>query len=150
MRRIWFVPDKPQKRKTICVLHDRQAVFFLAMDPMEDVNGMVKPCDLKPRIASDKNTWKRTLFCVFSAMWSPRILPNTVTCSRSLQRTASSLHWERGMYENSGWALPKGSLNSESATSRAKIELAIWSTRSTKPRRKVVLGTIKRFEKLRV
>ena len=42
-----------------------------------------------------------------------------------------------------------GSLNSESATSRAKIGLTIWSTRSTKPRRKIILGTIKRFEKLR-
>ena len=32
---------------------------------------------------------------------------------------------------------------------RAKIELAFLSTRSTKPRRKIILGTIKRFEKLR-
>ena len=29
------------------------------------------------------------------------------------------------------------------ATCRTKIELAIWSTRSTKPRRKIILGTIK-------
>ena len=51
---------------------------------------------------------------------------------------------------NNGWVLPEGSLNSESATSRAQIELAAWSTKSTKPRRKIILGTIKRFEKLRV
>ena len=44
--------------------------------------------------------------------------------------------------------LPEGALNSESATSSAKIELAIRSTRSTKPRRKITLGTIKRFEKV--
>ena len=30
-----------------------------------------------------------------------------------------------------------------------EIELAIWSTRSTKPRRKIILGTIERFDKLR-
>ena len=53
------------------------------------------------------------------------------------------------MYENTGRALPEGALDSESATSRAKIELAIWSTRSTKPICKISLGTIKRCEKLR-
>ena len=70
----------------------------------------------------------------------------------SLKREAccsSCLHWESGMYENSGWTLPQSSLDSESATCRAKIELAIWSTRSTKPRRKIILGPTKRFEELR-
>ena len=38
--------------------------------------------------------------------------------------------------------------NSENVTSRATIELAILSTRSRKPRRKIILGTIERFEKL--
>ena len=37
-------------------------------------------------------------------------------------------------------------LHSECATSRAEIEFAIWSTRSAKPRRKIILGNIKRFE----
>ena len=50
------------------------------------------------------------------------------------------------MCENS---LPKGSLESKIATGRAKIELAMRSTRSTKPRRKIILGTIERCEKLR-
>ena len=77
------------------------------------------------------------------------ILPNTVTCSPSLQHTTCSLQRESGLYENEGGALPKGSLNSKIATSRAKIELAMWSTRSTKPRRKIILGTIKRFESYR-
>ena len=36
------------------------------------------------------------------------ILPDTVTCSRSLQHTACSLHWESGVYENYGWAPPEG------------------------------------------
>ena len=56
---------------------------------------------------------------------------------------------QAGMYENTGGALPEGSLNSESVTSRAKIELAIWPTRSTKPRSTIILRNIERFEKLR-
>ena len=49
--------------------------------------------------------------------------------------------WRHGMSSTKGFAY------SDSATCRTKIELAIWSTRSTKPRRKIILGTIKRFEK---
>ena len=56
---------------------------------------------------------------------------------------------ESGMYENTGWALPKGSLDSKSATGCTQIELAKRSTRSTKPRRKIILGPIKRLEELR-
>ena len=46
----------------------RQAVFFTAVNPMEDENGLGEtPRDLmKPRIAPNKNTWKRlqnTIFC---------------------------------------------------------------------------------------
>ena len=39
----------------------RQAVFFTAVDPLEEVHGMGEtPCDLtKSRIAPYKNTWKR-------------------------------------------------------------------------------------------
>ena len=59
------------------------------------------------------------------------ILPNTITCSRSLQHTICSSHWESGMCEDTGWALPEVSLNSESATCCIEIELAIWSTRSS-------------------
>ena len=32
-------------------------------------------------------------------------------------------------------------VDTESATSRAKIELALWCTRSTNPRSKIILGT---------
>ena len=77
------------------------------------------------------------------------ISPDTVTISRSPQHAACTLHWESGMHVNSRWALPEGSLDSESTTCRTKIELAIWSTRSTKPTRKIILGTIERFQKLR-
>ena len=79
----------------------RQAVFFITVSTMEDVYGMGKtPCDLtKPRIAPCKNTWKRLQNTVFLVQFEahPRersaILPNAVTCSRSLQHTACSLHW---------------------------------------------------------
>ena len=53
------------------------------------------------------------------------------------------------MDENCGRPQSEGTLNSESATSCVYIELAGWSARSTKPRRKIFLGTIERFEKLR-
>ena len=36
--------------------------------------------------------------------------------------------------------MTKGSFNSKIATCRTKIELAIWSTRSTTLRRKIILG----------
>ena len=117
------------------------------------------PCDLtKPRIAPYKTTWKRfpnTVFWCSLKFAQERGLQfyqtrsHAVTCSRSLQHTDCSLHWESGMYEHYGWALPEGSLNSESATSRVKIELSIWSARSTEPRRNIILGTINRLEKLR-
>ena len=35
------------------------------------------------------------------------VLPNAVACSRSLQHTTCSLHWESGMYEDTGWATPR-------------------------------------------
>ena len=77
------------------------------------------------------------------------ILPNTVTCSRSLWHTICSLHWESGMYENTGLVPPKGSLNSKITTSCTQIEFAMRSTRSSKPWSKIILGTVKLFEKLR-
>ena len=61
----------------------------------------------------------------------------------------SSLHWESGMYENSGWALPEGSLNSESAASRVKNRTHNMVHKIRKPRIKIILGTIERFEELR-
>ena len=67
----------------------RQAVFFTTVNPMDHEKSMGEtPRDLtKPRIAPYKNTWTR------------------------LQN-----NWESGMYENSRRALPKGSLDSKSAT----------------------------------
>ena len=166
----------------------RQAVFFTTVNPMDDGNGMGEsPRDLtKPRIAPYKNKWKRVqntvCWCNFEARSRERlaILPNAVTCSRSLQHTTCSLRWVKSHKSTPPWswgflwmtsspwwkeiekkwwkwqrrswksggALPEGSLNSESATGCTQIELA-RSPRSTKPRRKIILGTVKRFEELR-
>ena len=76
------------------------------------------------------------------------ILPNTVTCNRSLRHTARRLHWESGMYENEWGALPKGTLNSYIATGNTQSEFAQRSTRSTRPRRKINLGPAQRIEEL--
>ena len=114
---------------------------------MEDDNGMGETqCDLtKPRIAPYKNTWtspKYGILVQFKARSAERIaiLPNNVTCSCSLQHTARRLHWESGMHENEGRALPKDTLNSKIATGCTQIEFAQRSTRSTRPRRKIILG----------
>ena len=97
-----------------------QAVFFTTVNPMEDVYGMGEtPCDLtKPRIAPLMNTWKRfqntVYWCSLKLAQEKGLqffLTCAVACSRPLQHTTCSLHWESGMYEDTGWALPKGSLS---------------------------------------
>ena len=116
--------NKPQKRKTRGLLH------YGEPDGGRIWHGWNSIQSYKTKDRSIQN-YLETLskYCI-SVQFEPRprersaILPDTVTCSRSLQHTACSLHWENGMYENTGWALPEGSLDSESATSRAKIELA--------------------------
>ena len=76
------------------------------------------------------------------------ILPHAVICGLSRKHTTCSLHWANGMYGNTGRALPESSLNSESVTCRTKIEHAIWSTRSTKPRRKIIFGNNQAIRKV--
>ena len=141
--------NKPQERKTSGLLHcsgpDRRRTWR--------GRNSIESCETKDRSVQEylETPSKHCVLVQFEARSRERlaIWPNTVTCSRSLQHTACSLHWESRMYENPGGALPEGAPNSESVTSRAKIELAIWSTRSTKPRSKIILGTIERFEMLR-
>ena len=78
----------------------RQSVFFTVSNPMEDDNDMEEtPCDLtKPRLAPYKNTWtalqKYGSLVQFKARSQERIaiLPNTVTCNRSLRHIARRLH----------------------------------------------------------
>ena len=78
----------------------RQSVFFTLVNPMEDDTGTEEtPCDLtKPRIAPYKKyletSSKYGILVQFKARSGERIaiLPNTVTCNRSLQHTACSLH----------------------------------------------------------
>ena len=136
---------------------ERQTVIFTTVNPMDDGYGMVDtPRDLtKPRMCHTRILGNAFKIRYFGAIWSSLKRKDCNFTKRghlqsfSIRHTACSLHWESGMYESTGWALPEGALNSESATSRAQIELAMWSTRSTKPRRKIILGTIKRFEKFR-
>ena len=125
---------KPQKEKTSCVLHYSES------------DGGWKWYGVKLhatwRIQGSQNT--RNLGTAFKkryfgAIWSSlkrkrAILPNTVTCSRSLQHTTCSWHWESGMYDNTRGAPPKGSLNSKIATGCTQSEFAMRSTRSTTPR----------------
>ena len=113
----------------------RQAVFFTTVNPMDDEYGMGEtPCDL-PKQGS---RFTRILGNAFKIKYFGAVdLYNTLLAA-CIEKAEN----------NSGWAPPEGSLNSESATSRAEIELAIWSTKSRKPRRKIILGTIERFEKV--
>ena len=67
-------------------------MFFTAVNPMEDGKSMEEtPRDLtKPRIATYKDTWKtpsKYSLVHFEARSREKlaILPNTVTCSRSLR-----------------------------------------------------------------
>ena len=77
----------------------RQGVFFTTVNPMVDGNGMGEtPRDLTmPRIAPYKNTWKRlSKYCMLvqfeaRSRESLAVLPNTVTCSRSLQHTTACI-----------------------------------------------------------
>ena len=114
--------NKPQKRKTIGLLHNSE------LDGGCRWNS-VRSHETKDRAIQEylETPSKYCILVQFEARPRERsaILPNAVTCSRSPQHTACSLHWESGTYENYGWALPEGTLDSESVTSRVKIELAI-------------------------
>ena len=129
----------------------RQAVFFTAVNPMEDVKDMGEtPCYLtKPRIAPYKNTWKRlqntVCWCILKLAQEKNLqFHQTRSHAMVLCNTLPAACIKKAVCMKT-----QGELYSESSTCRAKIELPIWSTRSTKPRRKIILGTIERFEKLR-
>ena len=77
------------------------------------------------------------------------ILPNTVTCSRSLRHTARRLPWESDTHENEGGALPKSALNSKIATCCTQTEFKNRSTRSTRAGCKNILWPTKRIAELR-
>ena len=133
----------------------RQAVFIRTVNPMEDVHGIREtPCYVrKPRITPYKNTWIRpqntVCWCNLKLAQEKglSILPNTVTCRLSLQYTVCSLHWESGRYENSGRSSTKRCTELRECHESCSNHLAIWSTRSAKPRNKIILGTTERFEK---
>ena len=59
------------------------------------------------------------------------ILPDKVACNRPSQHTTSRLHRERGMNEDEGGAIPKGTLDPKSASGCTHTDFAKQSTRST-------------------
>ena len=131
-------------------------MFFTKVNPMDDDHGMEETaCDLNnPRITPHKNTWKphqNSVLLQFEARSEERIaiLSNTVTCNRPPQHTACSLHWESGMRENEGGAIPQGIVNPRIATCCTQSEFAQWSTRSAGTRRKDILWPTKRIAGLR-
>ena len=108
---------------------------------------MVKtPCDLtKPKIASYKNTWKRLqnilyLYNLKLAQEKDLHFYQTRSHAVVLYNTPPAACIEKAVCVKT-----QDELYQESATSCVKIELAMWSTRSTEPKRKIILGTIKRF-----
>ena len=125
----------------------RQAVFFTTVNPMEYENGMAETArDLtKPRIAPYKNTWKRFQHAVF---WSilklaqEKVLQFYQTRSHAvvLYDTLPAASIEKVVCMRTQDELyQKGSLNSKITMSCTQIELAMWCTRSTRPRSKIIL-----------
>ena len=102
---------KPQKRKSSGILHhsepDGRRIWYGRNSMRSD--------ETKDR-APQEHLETPSKYCVlvqFEARSRERLaifLTSAVACSRSLQHTTCSLHWESGMYEDTGWALPKGSL----------------------------------------
>ena len=105
--------EKPQERKTSSILHHSEP------DGGRTWHGWISmlSCETKDRAIQEylETTLKYSILVQFGACSRerPSFLPDTVQCGRPLWHTACSLHWESGMFENSGWALPEGSLNSE-------------------------------------
>ena len=124
---------------------------------MEDGNGMGETSHnlTKPRIAPYKNTWKRlqkTVFWCNLKLAQEKGLHFYQTRSRAivLYNTQPAACIEKAACMKTQEELcQKSSLNSKTATGCTQIELAIRSTRSTKPRRKIVSRPTKRFEELR-
>ena len=137
---------EPQKKKTSNVLHNNEqdgGRIWLEGNSLR--SDKTKDHDTHEKLG---NAFKMQ-YC--GAIWS--LLKREVCNSarhghmQAFSTThACCFHWESSVYENYGRALPKGTFNSESATSSVKIELA---TRSTKPRRKIILATIKWREQSR-
>ena len=134
----------------------RQAVFFTVVNPMENQDGLGDTlCDLtQARIAPYKNTWKRlsenSKLVQFEARSTKRtaILSNKVKHSSPQWHNACRVHWQSDMHENQGSALWKGKRDSKTACCSHSY-FAMWFTRSTCPRSKIILGIAKTCGELR-
>ena len=132
----------------------RQVVFFTAVNPMEDGNSMGEtPCDLtKPRIALYKNTWKR---CQNTVYWCNLKLAQekglhfyqTRSHAVALYNTLLAACIEKAVCMKTQDEL----YQKVRLTPRVPrvVLIAIRSTRSTKPRSKIIWRPTKRLEKLR-
>ena len=136
-----FIPGRMSLKR------GRQAVFFTTVNPMEDGYGLGEtPCDLtKPKIMPYKNTWKRfqnTVFWCNLKLAQEKGLHFYQTRSDAvvLYNTLPPACVEKAVCteKTTDELYQKGTLNSESATSCVKIELAALSARPTKPRRKII------------
>ena len=133
----------------------RQAVFFSTVIRWKTYYDMGEtPCDLtKPRIMSYKNNWNRlqnTVFWCNLKLVQGRNLQFYQTRSHAVVLLSTQLAACIGKVacmKTEDELYQKVRYNSENATCRTKIEIVIWPTKSSKPRRKIILGSIERFEK---
>ena len=118
----------------------RQAVFFTAVNPTEDVYGTGKLHAILRNQGSRHTRILGNAFKIqyFGALWSSfkrkglQFLQDTVIYTCSLLLTACTLHWKSGMYENSRGALPKGALNFENATNKNRNRNMVHKIRKAK------------------
>ena len=117
---------------------DRHSVFFTIVNPMEDENCMEEtPCDMtKPRIVPYTNIWKphqNTVYWCTLKLAQEKGLMFHQTRSRAivLYDTLPAVCIEKVvcMKTKDEWALPKGTLDSESTAGCTKIEPANRSTK---------------------
>ena len=138
------------------VKRGRQAVFFTTVNPMEDGNSMEEtPRDLtKPRIAPHKNTWKRLQNMVywcnlklaqekgshFFQTRSHAVVLHTTQPAACIEK-AVCMKTQEELYQKVRLTprLPRVVVKSNSQCGQ----------QVTRPRRKIILGPTKRFEKLR-
>ena len=125
----------------------RQAVFFTAVDPIDDGYGMGEtPCDL----AKDRAI-QEYLGNVKLAQEKGLQFYQTRSHAVVLYNTLPAACIEKAdCVKNSGCALPEGALNSESATSRAKNKLTLWYQKIHKTKTQYHLGNHRAIRKVTV
>ena len=132
--------EKPQKRKTSCVHGNGKGEIRDLTKPRDRCTQEYLETPSKYGTLVQFEARSRRKACNFTKHGHMQSISTTHYPAACIEK-AVCMKTQEG-------ALPESSLNSKSATGCTQIELAIRSTRSTKPRRKIILGTIKRFEEL--